>query len=335
MKVITISDIQQLVQTVGLKPFFNSVIDYLQQDFSRWDQFQFSPRYAAHYPHGVIELMPCSDEQLFSYKLVNGHPGNPLKGDLSVVALGQLIEVSNGYPILLSEMTLLTAIRTAAVAALGARYMARDDCDSLAIIGTGAQAEFQVIAMSCVRPIKTVYCYDVDNEAMDKFSSNLNPLGFDLVRCDSVAEAIANTHLVITATAAKTTQRIATFEQFQAGSHIHAMGGDCPGKTEIDLDMLHRARVVVEYLPQSLIEGEIQQGDASLVHAELWQLVNGTKQGREDDNEITLFDSVGFALEDYSILRLVHDLTEQHQLGQEMDLIPELKDPKNLFSLLG
>ena len=335
MKVITISDIQTLVQKVGLKPFFNSVIEYLQEDFSRWDQFQFSPRYAAHYPHGVIELMPCSDEQLFSYKLVNGHPGNPLKGDLSVVALGQLIQVSNGYPVMLSEMTLLTAIRTAAVAALGAKFMARPDCGSLAIIGTGAQAEFQVVAMSCVRPIKTVYCYDLDKDAMEKFSSNLKPLGFDLVHCDSVAEAIANTHLVITATAAKTTQRIATFEQFQPGTHIHAMGGDCPGKTEIDLDMLHRARVVVEFLPQSLIEGEIQQGDASLVHAELWELVSGLKQGRENESEVTVFDSVGFALEDYSILRLVHVLTDKYQLGKEMDLIPELKDPKNLFSLLG
>lgn len=335
MKVITISDIQKLVKAEGLEAFFSKTIDYLAEDFSRWHEFQFSPRYAAHYPHGVIELMPCSDENLFSYKLVNGHPGNPLKGELSVVALGQLIEVSNGYPVMLSEMTLLTAIRTAAVAALGAKYMARENCDSLAIIGTGAQAEFQVIAMACVRPIRTIYCYDLDSKAMSKFDANLRPLGFDLVHCDSVAEAIAQTRMVITATAAKTTQRIASFEDFQAGTHIHAMGGDCPGKTEVDLDMLHRARVVVEYLPQSLIEGEIQQGDASLVFAELWELVKGKKPGREGENEITLFDSVGFALEDYSILRLVHELAEKHQLGRDLDLIPELDDPKNLFSLLG
>ena len=335
MKVITISDIQTLVQKVGLKPFFNLVIDYLEEDFSRWDQFQFSPRYAAHYPHGVIELMPCSDNQLFSYKLVNGHPNNPLSGDMSVVALGQLIQVSNGYPVMLSEMTLLTAIRTAAVAALGAKYMARSDCDSLAIIGTGAQAEFQVVAMRCVRPIKTVYCYDIDSKAMDKFSSQLEPLGFEVVRCESAVEAISKTRLVVTATAAKASQCIATYEQFQAGTHIHAMGGDCPGKTEIGLDMLQSAKVVVEYFPQSLIEGEIQQGDISLVHAELWELVKGDKKGRESQNEITLFDSVGFALEDYSILRLVHALTEQYKLGQDMDLIPELQDPKNLFSLLG
>lgn len=335
MKVITIADIRQLVQITGLKSFFETLIDYLHDDFKRWDQFQFSPRYAAHYPHGVIELMPCSDAQWFSYKLVNGHPANPLRGDLSVVAMGQLVDVRNGYPVMLSEMTLLTAFRTAAVAALGARYMARPNLDSLAIIGTGAQAEFQVIAMSCVLPINKVYCYDIDPHAMSKFVTNLHPLGFDVIVCASAQEAIAYTQLVITATAAKLPQSIAHFNDLQAGTHIHAMGGDCPGKTEFELDVLQQARVVVEYLPQSLIEGEIQQGTVSLVYAELWELVAGIKKGRQNDNEITLFDSVGFALEDYSVLRLVHALSERYHLGTQMDLIPALKDPKNLFSLLG
>ena len=335
MKVVSISDVKQLVQTVGLNDFLNSVIDYQRADFLRWHEFDFSARYAAHSPHGVIELMPCSDAQFFAYKLVNGHPANPETGDLCVVAMGQLVQVSNGYPVMLSEMTLLTALRTAAVAALGASYMALPHCDSLAIIGTGAQAEFQVLAMCCKFPVKTVYYYDPDAAAMRKFAENLTPHGLLLKACESAAEAIEQTQLVITATAAKKRQYIAEHAQFQPGTHIHAMGGDCPGKTEFNLEMAQRARVVVEYLPQSLVEGEIQQGDESLVHAELWELVNGSKKGRENAQEITLFDSVGFALEDYSILRLVHELTDKYQLGSDIDLLPKLDDPKNLFSLLG
>lgn len=334
MKVLSVADIQFLVKKIGLKSFFEALIDYLQADFLRWQQFQFSPRYAAHYPHGVIELMPCSDQQWFSYKLVNGHPANPLQGDLSVVALGQLVDVRNGYPVLLSEMTLLTAFRTAAIAALGARYMANPNLDALSIIGTGAQAEFQVMAMSCVLPISKVYCYDIDPRAMSKFVANLHPLGLDVLVCGSAQEAIANSQLLITATAAKSAQCLAHFSDLQLGTHIHAMGGDCPGKTEFGLDVLQKARIVVEYLPQSLQEGEIQQASAALVHAELWELVAGLKQGRLNSNEITLFDSVGFALEDYSVLRLVHDLSARYQVGTEMALIPVLNDPKNLFSLL-
>ncbi len=91
---------------------------------------------------------------------------------------------------------------------------------------------------------------------------------------------------------------------------------------------------MVEYKPQSLIEGEVQQCKANLIYAELWELVCKNKPGRRNNREITLFDSVGFALEDYSILRVVYELAKEYQLGSESDLIPELNDPKNLFGLL-
>ena len=98
----------------------------LEKDFGRWHEFLLSPRHATHYPHGVIELMPCADQQFYDFKYVNGHPGNPLIGRLSVVAIGLLSDVVSGYPLMISEMTLLVAFRTAATDVLAVKYLARE-----------------------------------------------------------------------------------------------------------------------------------------------------------------------------------------------------------------
>lgn len=333
MKILTITDIQKLIQVVGLENFFKHVITVLEQDFRRWDSFLLSPRHATHYPHGVIELMPCADQKLYAFKYVNGHPGNPLKGKLSVVAVGLLSDVATGYPLMISEMTLLTAFRTAATSVLAALCLARKESKTLAIIGTGAQAEFQVLAFASFFRLEEVRYYDSDPQAMAKFSKNLASKAF-LIPCGSIAEAVLHADIVITATAAKKRQTLLNIEDIAPGTFIIAMGGDCPGKTELSVEFLNQVKVVVEYQPQTLIEGEVQQCPANPIYAELWELVSKHKPGRQDEQEIILFDSVGFALEDYSILRAVYELAQEYQLGTALPLLPELDDPKNLFGLL-
>lgn len=334
MKIVTVTDILKLIRIIGMENFFKRVIAVLEEDFSRWHEFMLSPRHATHYPQGVIELMPCSDQQLYTFKYVNGHPGNPLQGLLTVVAIGLLSDAVSGYPLMISEMTLLTAFRTAATGILAAKYLAREDSKSLAIIGAGAQAEFQACGFADYFKLEEIRFFDTDPQAMAKFSQNLSGQKFTLIPCRSVIEAVHHADIVITATAAKRRQSLFEFEDISSGTHINAMGGDCPGKTELAADLLNRVKLVVEYKPQSLVEGEMQQCDAGLIHAELWELVCKNKPGRQNNDEITLFDSVGFALEDYSILRVVYELSKEYRLGAELPLIPELNDPKNLFGLL-
>ncbi len=334
MKILTVNDIRKLIQIIGLENFFKRVIKALEEDFSRWHEFILSPRHAIHYSHGVIELMPCADQQHYTFKYVNGHPGNPLEGKLTVVAIGLLSSAGSGYPLMISEMTLLTAFRTAATGVLAAKYLAREDTKSLAIIGTGAQSEFQVMAFAGFFQLEEIRFFDTDPEAMVKFSQNLSGQKFTLLPCSSITEAVRHADMVITATAAKKRQSLFEFEDISTGTHIHAMGGDCPGKTELSAEFLNQVKVVVEYKPQSVFEGEVQQCDAHLIYAELWELVCKHKPGRLNNQEITLFDSVGFALEDYSIIRAVYDLAKECQLGTELPLIPELIDPKNLFGLV-
>lgn len=327
-------DIAALIQAVSLESFFLALIEQLKKDFGRWDEFAKSARVAAHFPQGVIELMPIHDKERYSFKYVNGHPLNPKTGKQTVIAFGVLAEAESGYPLLLAEMTLLTALRTAATSALASSYLAKKGISSCGIIGTGAQSEFQVLAHAFSLGIKDVLYFDIDPKAMDKFEKNLAPFSLRLHRMQSGHEVAEKTDLVTTATAAKGRATILSADWIRPGVHINGIGGDCPGKTELDGSLLDKAKVVVEYFPQTEEEGEIQGRGKSVVYAELHELVSGKREGRENSSEITLFDSVGFALEDYSALSLVYALAEKHGIGERISLFPNPQDPKDLFSSL-
>lgn len=335
VKLITIDDIKTIIQRKQLKNFFLELVAQLKQDFSRWHEFKKTPRHATHYAHGVIELMPISDDELYSFKYVNGHPYNPPKNKLNVVATGMLADVNSGYPLLISEMTVLTALRTAATSALASSYLAKQNSRSMALIGTGSQAEFQALAHHFVLGIEQIKYYDIDTAAMTKFSLNLADYDISLIPADNIAEAVNNVDIITTATAAKAKIKILEDAWIKPGIHINAIGGDCPGKTELDPQTLSRSKIVVENWEQTKHEGEIQHLEKhQKIYAELWEITSGKKPGRQIAEEIFIFDSVGFALEDYSILKYIYKLASEYELGKTIHLIPSLADPKNLFSLI-
>jgi ornithine cyclodeaminase len=338
MKILSVEALTTLVEQHGFDAYMQDLIRALTRDYSRWTQFTKMPRPAMHVPGGVLELMPICDDIYYSFKYVNCHPKNPLIGQQTVVATGQLSRIDTGYPLMFSEMTLMTAFRTAATSALATDLMARKDSQVAAIIGTGAQSEFQVRALQLVRNIREIRYYDTDTGAMDKFARNMDGSSFTLVRCKTVEEAVTGADIITVCTACKEHVDVIKNDWIQQGVHINALGGDCPGKTELELSILPRARTTVEYFEQSFIEGEIQRFDIAeakkQVHAELHELVNGTKEGRESERDITLFDSVGIALEDYSALRLTYELAEKYQLGEDQSFTPILDDPKNLITII-
>jgi ornithine cyclodeaminase len=338
---IGIRRVQELVGDLGPAAFIAGLAREIEADYRRWGEFEKSPRHATHSAVGVIELMPACDGRQYAFKYVNGHPKNTAKGLLTVMAFGMLADVETGYPLVLSEMTLTTALRTAATSAVAARWMARPDSRVMALIGNGSQAEFQAIAFHEMRGIRELRLYDTDSAATHKLQANLARLdlqGLRVVRCRSTAEAVRGADIVTTVTADKRNAIILTPEMIVPGMHLNAVGGDCPGKTELHADILLRcdARVVVEFEPQSRIEGEIQQLPADFPVTELAEVVTGHRPGRANDGEVTVFDSVGFALQDFSALRYLHRLHQQRRGTLEaIDLIPDLEDPKDLFSLLG
>ena len=289
---------------------------------------------ATHSDDGVIELMPVADRRLYAFKYVNGHPKNYRYGLPTVMAFGVLADVDTGWPLLLSELTLTTALRTAATSAMAARALARPDSRRMALIGNGAQSEFQALAFHHLLGIEAFHLFDTDPAATDKLLGHLHALGLNATRHASAAEAVRGCDIVTTVTADKSNATILTAEMVEPGMHINGVGGDCPGKTELHAAVLERARVFVEFEPQTRIEGDIQQMPAEFAVTELWQVISGQQPGRQHADEVTVFDSVGFALEDYSALRLLRDLAAEAGLQQRVELIPDLADPKNLFGLI-
>ena len=332
---IGVQDAIEILRTYGVGAFMARLADYIEDDYRRWPEFEKSSRLASHSATGVIELMPTSDGALYSFKYVNGHPANTRDGKLTVTAFGVLAEVSTGYPVLLSEMTVMTAVRTAATSAMAARHLARKDARSMGLVGAGAQSEFQALAFRSVLGIEHIEVFDTDAAASRKFARNLATIdGLTVSIAGSLNEAVARVDIITTATATKARAAVLSNGMIRPGVHINAVGGDCPGKTELDPDILRRARVVVEYLPQSRVEGEIQQLEPGAPAVELWKIVTGQEPGRSRADEITVFDSVGFALEDFSTLRLLRDVLDQSGRSHVLDLVPDLIDPKNLYSLL-
>ena len=332
---VDIEDMRQLVSLSGVAKFISRLVDYIQDDFRRWAEFDKTPRIASHSEIGVIELMPTADSALYGFKYVNGHPQNALHSQLTVMAFGALAKTSTGYPILLSEFTLATALRTAATSVLAARYLMRKDARHMAVIGNGAQSEFQIIGFHEVLGLTDFWLYDVDNAATEKLMGNLNAYpGIRLHYCRSIEEALAQADVITTITADKTNATIISSGQVRPGVHFNAVGGDCPGKTELDAKILHHAEVYVEFTPQSRIEGEIQQMPGDFAVTELWEVINGFRPGRSSSEAVTVFDSVGFAIEDFSALRLINDIATQHNIGRDIALVPSPKNPRDLYSLL-
>ena len=329
---VDVPTMSRLVQDIGVPRFIGELADAIQQDFVRWPEFDKSARVANHSEIGVIELMPVSNAKRYAFKYVNGHPSNTTRGLYTVMAFGVLAEVETGYPVLLSELTVATALRTCATSLVAARALARPDARRMALIGNGAQSEFQALAFHSHLGIEEIAVYDVDARATDKLVRNLSAYpSLKIIRAGSTAEAVRGADIVTTVTADKAYATILTPVMIEPGMHINAIGGDCPGKTELHADVLRNAQVFVEYEPQTRIEGDIQQLPQDFPVVDLWRVLAGTETGRQRADQVTVFDSVGFALEDYSTLRYVHAQTEKRNLGMSVELVPWAEDPKDLF----
>ena len=329
---IDVPTMSRMVRDIGVPRFLGELADTIRDDFLRWPEFDKSARVANHSDIGVIELMPVSDTERYAFKYVNGHPANTLRGMYTVMAFGVLADVDTGYPVLLSELTVATALRTAATSLMAARALARPDSRRMALIGNGAQSEFQALAFHCHLGIEEIVVHDIDPQATDKLIENLaEHAGLKIIRAATVAEAVKGADIVTTVTADKAYATILTPEMIEPGMHINGVGGDCPGKTELHADILNRARVFVEFEPQTRIEGEIQQMPADFPVVDLWKVLAGTAEGRQSPEQVTVFDSVGFALEDYSTLRYAYTQARQRNVGVDIELVPDGDDPKDLY----
>lgn len=288
---------------------------------------QMPPKSYLYYEHGDLRTMPAYIKKLEAtgVKIVNSHPGNPEKGMPSVMAVVILNSVETGAPLALMGGTYLTAVRTGAAGGIAAKYLARQGSRAVGIIGAGAQARTQIMALAKIFDLEVVRVLDKSQERVKSFLSDVRCfLDCDCVPVSDGRDA-CDCDILVTATPSR--EPVVLADWVREGTHINAIGADAPGKQELDPRLLRRAKVVVDDLAQAIHSGEvnvpISRGEYSSdeIHAQLGEIVAGKMPGREDDREITIFDSTGLAIQDLAVASLVYRKAGELNIGTLLEFI--------------
>lgn len=280
---------------------------------------------------GVTLIMPAYllDADALAVKIVSVHHCNPERDLPLIHALVVLIDPTTGQPLAALEGGYLTALRTGAASGVATGLLARKDAEVAAIFGAGAQARTQLLAVAAVRAIKRCWIYAPHPESVQMFIAEMQPQLRDvqLLAAKSPAQAVREAHIICTATSSATP--VFNGKELQPGTHINAVGSFKPSMQEVDSTTLQRAAKIVidEYsgalseagdLLMAMAQGAIEQRD---IYGELGEIAAGLKSGRETDDEITYFKSVGNAVQDAAVAQAIYERAVREGVGNEIDLL--------------
>ncbi len=256
---------------------------------------------------GDFRAMPASLPGAAGMKWVNVHPGNPKLGLPTVMAVVIYSDPETGFPLAVMDATDITAYRTGATAAIAAKYLARQDSQTLGIIGAGRQAYTQIEAHAEIFDFKTIKIFDLSSEATEKLIAF-----FPHLPCiESSLQEAASCDIVCAL--APTREPFIKQEWIKPGTHINAVGADAKGKEELEPSILNKAVVVVDDLRQASSGGEMNVAVAkglysvNNVYGNLGEIIAGKKPGRKDNQAITIFDSTGLAIEDIAVAKVLYE----------------------------
>jgi alanine dehydrogenase len=266
------------------------------------------------------------DGRLYFASKTNGNfPGNPDRCGLPTIqGVIVLCDAENGYPLAIMGSGTVTSRRTAAATAVAARHLARRDATEATVIGCGEQGYAQLRALVQVLPLARVHLVDVSEERARALARRCaTELGLEAGAAAEAAEGLRTSQVCVTCTTSK--QPIVWRDQVQPGTFVAGVGADHPHKHELDPRLLAASRVVVDLLESCASSGDLHHAlDAGVmrredVHAELADVVSGRKAGRTSEDEITIFDSTGTALQDVAAAVVVYRRGLAARCGQEVD----------------
>jgi len=283
--------------------------------------------------NGDLRCMPSYVEgkEVSAVKIVNVHPDNPERLGLpSVMGLVVLVDPRSGFPLAIMDGTRITEMRTGAASAVASKYLARRDSGALAIIGAGKQARTQVLGQATTfGHLKEVRVFDISKPHLQNFVKELREQYASqvdkVVPCDSVQKVLQGSDIVITATPSR--EPFVKEEWVGPGMHFNCIGADAPGKQEMEPGIFKKVKLVIDDWEQASHSGEINVAFSkgiitkADVYAEIGEIVAGSKPGRTDDNEVTLFSSTGLGVQDAMTAKLVFDEATRRGLGQEVDIV--------------
>lgn len=265
-----------------------------------------------------------ADEQALAIKVVSLFPTNPSQGLAYIQAAVLVFDPETGRALALLEGSSLTAIRTGAAGGAAIDLLARQDSKIAAIFGAGAQGRTQLEAAYVARKIETAFIFDAEAGKAQTFAEEMKTLMKDIQVAQSAKEAIASADIICTATTS--TKPVFADQDLKAGTHISAVGSYTPEMQEVPAETLQRAKIFVDSRAASLEEaGDLIQPiraglfDESHICGELGEVVLGRISGRQSDEEITYFKSVGIAVQDAMAAQIALTNARKMKIGQEVD----------------
>ncbi len=280
------------------------------------------------FPEGDFRTMMAYIPELETacVKIVNVHPKNPEKHGLpTVMATLILIEPDTGRPLAIMDGAYLTGMRTGATGGIAAKHLARENSKIIGMVGAGTQARTQLLALNEVFNIEEVRVCARTRMECEKFAEDMEYLSLNILVNDTVEETVRGCDILVTTTPA--TQPVVKNEWIGEGMHINAIGADAAGKEELDPAILKRAKVVVDDYEPACHYGElnvpVSKGifKREQIHAELGEIIVGQKIGRVGDDEITVFDSTGLAIQDLAAAALVYRKAKKLNITNEAELL--------------
>ncbi|MCS7133259.1 MAG: ornithine cyclodeaminase family protein [Candidatus Caldarchaeum sp.] len=263
---------------------------------------------------GDILMMPClvPEMNIFSLKLVTVYPKNLEKDLPTINATVIVLDAETGMPKIVAEARALTGLRTAAATAVSIKHLARKDFSKIGIIGTGYQARWQLRVTAANYPGTKFSVFDIDGRRMKEFVDEMSREGFDVKQSSSAEEVVRNSDIVITVTTSKTP--VISDGWVREGTHISAIGGYTPEMVEIDPKLTARSKLVVdsreavkEEAGDVLKPVELGLMKFEDIYAEIGEVAAGLKPGRTDEKEVTVFKSVGLAVQDAAASKILLD----------------------------
>jgi alanine dehydrogenase len=278
---------------------------------------------------GDLRIMPCFIRGLdqAGVKCVNVHPQNhPKYGLPTVMGLIELVDPKTGFPIGVMDGTCITNMRTGAAGGVATKYLARKDSETLGLVGAGVQALTQLMAIKEVMDIKEVKVSCRTCTTRENFAKMITEkYGIKATAVDTIKEAVINSDVISTTTPAR--EPVVKREWVSDGTHINAMGADAPGKQELESHLIEKAKIVIDCWDQASHSGEINipvhEGiiRRSDIRANIGDIITGTKPGRESDDEITVFDSTGLAVQDVVTAWNIYEKALKEGIGQKINFL--------------
>jgi ornithine cyclodeaminase/alanine dehydrogenase-like protein (mu-crystallin family) len=291
-----------------------------------------APNYSFQVPNhtGALNLRAglAQGLSILTAKINTSYPNNPQLRNLP--AIHSIIihyDLETGEILGFFEGGYLTAIRTAACAALATQYLSREDSKTVGLIGCGYQARFQIEAVCKVRQIDKIKVFDVNSERLNKFAKNLKTyFNGEIVAAKRADNAVTKSDICITVTTSS--DPVVSCDWISPGTHINAIGAYMPDKREIDSATMVNAKVVVDSFEQCTqqagdIRIPVSEGNYKTknIHADLAQVVSGKKCARETPSEITLYKSVGNGLQDAIIAAYTYRIAKERKLGKHLSIL--------------